>query len=280
MFRQDFPVRVLKNYGWAHSLHFNTDEEIIRSYQNTPKDWPWFIHLAEGTDEVAADEYQHLKKLGCLGVNTIPIHCVGLSIEDVKDSRHMAGQYRGHGSQMPFVWCPTTNIFLLEKDRHPDLGWNTMPHLGSDSRLTAEGDLLDELRYVSQKSTVENAWMNIFLVTSVHYRWHYVLKDKVKHIREEHSVDFVLIGDVEKAAYTLCNSSRKDLPCVMFDSIPQIGNPDIMVKFPHVQTIACTLDGIEKLMNVELARQVHRCTLKEQGLEVDALPQGKRFIFF
>ena len=66
----------------------------------------------------------------------------------------------------------------------------------------------------------------------------------------------------------------------MRDGIPQIGNPDLMAKFPHIQTVACMLDGVEKRMNISLARQVHRCKLKERGLEVDALPSGRKFWFF
>jgi hypothetical protein len=62
MYRKDFPVRVLRKYGWAHSLHFSTDEEIVASYRSTPKEWPWFIHLAEGTDQVAAG-ISELKRL-------------------------------------------------------------------------------------------------------------------------------------------------------------------------------------------------------------------------
>ncbi|MGB7340367.1 MAG: hypothetical protein WBC91_15830, partial [Phototrophicaceae bacterium] len=64
MFRKDFPVRVLKKYGWSHSLHFDSEADIIKSYKSTPKDVPWFIHLAEGTDDIAASEYQRLKKMG------------------------------------------------------------------------------------------------------------------------------------------------------------------------------------------------------------------------
>ncbi len=53
LFRKDFPVRVLKRYGWAHSLYLSSDEEIVASYRSTPPDVPWFIHLAEGTDSDA-----------------------------------------------------------------------------------------------------------------------------------------------------------------------------------------------------------------------------------
>ena len=74
--------------------------------------------------------------------------------------------------------------------------------------------------------------------------------------------------------------SRSMAQLIMRDGTPQIGNPDLMSKFTHIQTVACMLDGVEKRMNISLARQVHRCKLKERGLEVDALPSGRKFWFF
>ena len=86
LFRKDFPVRVLKRYGWAHSFYLSSEEEIKRSYQSTPKDVPWFIHLAEGTDEEAAGEYQRLKALGCVGQNTVLVHGVGIMMKGTIDA--------------------------------------------------------------------------------------------------------------------------------------------------------------------------------------------------
>jgi hypothetical protein len=283
MYRKDFPVRVLKNYGWAHSLHFSSEEEIVKSYQSTPKNWPWFIHLAEGTDDIAASEYQRLKKLGCIGINTVPVHCVGLTLDDVMESHNITEGHRGHyghGSQMPFVWCPTTNIYLLGKTGHPRMGWNTQYMLGSDSRLTADGDLLDELRFASKECSADYIFTFVFAVIKTEYRWQDDLKSKVEQLRSEDCADFIALPNSSNVSWDLCHSSRKDLSLVMRDGMPQIGAPELMAKFPNIQTLACTLDGVEKRINVELARQVHRCTLKEQGLELDALPNKRKFIFF
>ena len=54
------------------------------------------------------------------------------------------------------------------------------------------------------------------------------------------------------------------------------GDPEVMAKFAQVQTIPATLDGVPKAIHLALARRIHQCTLKEPGLEVDALPT-KRF---
>ena len=102
----------------APSLHFNTEQEVVESYRSTPQDWPWFIHLAEGTDEVAASEYQRLESLACIGLNkTVIVHVIGLrqagrthpASPDISTDL-IADEVRG------IVWCPSTNLYLPWQD--------------------------------------------------------------------------------------------------------------------------------------------------------------------
>lgn len=132
----EFVVRVVQRFGWAHSLYLEKD--ITASYRRTPRDVPWMIHLAEGTDQQAASELGYLDSCGCLQSNTILIHGVGLSPFD-----------RAHAivAGAGLVWCPSSNFFLLGKTAEVrEFAEAGRLALGSDSRLTADGDLLDELR--------------------------------------------------------------------------------------------------------------------------------------
>ena len=45
-----FPVNVVKECGWAHSLEFTPD--IAERFRKTPRDWPFILHLGEATDAV------------------------------------------------------------------------------------------------------------------------------------------------------------------------------------------------------------------------------------
>jgi hypothetical protein len=268
MYHNDFPVRVLKNYGWAHSLHFSTENEIQESYLRTRQGEYWFIHLAEGTDEVAANELSNLEKIIPLSLKMVLIHGIGLkpigdmwlpSIENL-------------------VWCPTTNHYLLNSIRNMHDDWKRIIWLGSDSRLTADGDLLDEIRFLRTQFAdipYEDILAMVMISTLGHPDAQELENLNLISIHGHYADWLAVKSDVD-----LTDTARSQLAAVCTAGIPQIGNPDVMAKFPHIETVACTLDGVEKRMNVELARQVHRCTLKEQGLEVDALPTGKRFIFF
>ncbi|MHB8629580.1 MAG: amidohydrolase family protein [Aggregatilineales bacterium] len=132
----NFPARVLQRYGWAHS--FALEPDLLATYRRTPRGAPWFIHLAEGTDGDAAGELVRLDALGLLRPNTVLIHGVGLSGDD---------RQRAIAAGAGLVWCPSSNSFLLGATADVrDFAQMHRLALGSDSRLTADGDLLDELR--------------------------------------------------------------------------------------------------------------------------------------
>jgi cytosine/adenosine deaminase-related metal-dependent hydrolase len=277
LFRKDFPVHVLKKYGWAHSLHFSTEAEIVESYRKTPKDTPWFIHLAEGTDEVAAGEYRRLMALGCIGKNTVIVHGVGISSRDSVDA------YKCGAS---LAWCPSTNLYLLEvklQALHELIirFWEAVA-LGSDSRLTANGDLLDELRVAFSIAC------QIDVGGDINYAPHWVIAtatelsarllsiQNVGSTKANSQADLIAIRSGNNAPYDLCASHRANLALVMRGGIPQIGDPEVMAKFPHVETVPATLDGAPKSIQIDLARRIVKCSLKEPGLEILEQPERRK----
>lgn len=266
LFRKNFPVRVLKKYGWAHSLHFSTDAEIVESYRKTPKDWPWFIHLAEGTDEVAAGEYQRLKALGCIGKNTVIVHGVGMTKADLEEAIEVIGG---------MVWCPSSNSYLLG-DTAKISTWDsrmTCVMIGSDSRLTNDGDLLDEIRAaIGTKFIYDHRDLLEMLFANP---GQFFDKEYQGHLLPDAYADWFAVPDDWK----FLGSYRADHALITIRGVPQIGDPDLMAKFPHIQTVSATLDGMPKAIHIDLARRIHQCTLKEPGLEVDALPTRRFFLF-
>jgi cytosine/adenosine deaminase-related metal-dependent hydrolase len=127
---------VVQRYGWAHSLAFETDMQ--RAFESAPPGAPFIVHLGEGTDERSAQEIVTLDELGALDSRTVIVHGVALT-----SAGHSLRRTRGAA----LIWCPTSNSFMLGKTVDPmflkDAGDVA---LGSDSALTAEGDLLDEIR--------------------------------------------------------------------------------------------------------------------------------------
>lgn len=136
IFDDNFPVRVVENYGWAHSLAFQAN--LRECFDATPPEAPFFVHAGEGTDEAAAEEIFKLDALGVLNEQTVLIHAVGFREE---------GWQLVRKSGASIVWCPSSNLFTLGRTISSEALSSGVPiALGTDSPLTAEGDLLDELR--------------------------------------------------------------------------------------------------------------------------------------
>lgn len=135
VFDVGFPVRVVRRFGWAHSLHFS--RELFKHYRDTPKRWPFLVHAAEGTCRRAWAEIERLRDARVLSARTVLIHGVALdtgTIELLKNFR------------TSLVWCPSSNLFTLGQTLQQevfDAGLSMA--LGTDSALTGKGDLLDEV---------------------------------------------------------------------------------------------------------------------------------------
>jgi hypothetical protein len=256
LFRRDYPVRVLRRYGWAHSLHFASDAEIVRSYRVTPRHIPWFIHLAEGTDDRAAGEYARLRALGCVGANTVLVHGVGMTAVDVADA---VGRVRG------LVRCPTTNDYLLGTVGD----WRAWAAagklaLGSDSRLTAAGDLLDELALAGSLAAVTTDAARMIGMGDVGHLAPGAHADWIA-LRGE---DWKKAGDMDaKNGVRTPAITRAKLALVVRGGVPQIGDPDVMARFPKLQTVPALIDGVPKRIERRLASRILACRIWEGGLE-------------
>jgi cytosine/adenosine deaminase-related metal-dependent hydrolase len=135
-FEQGFPVRVVKRFGWAHSLRFAPD--VAARSQNVSGRWPFLIHAAEGTDASAASEIPELERAGVLRRRTVLIHGVGIDCHSLKTLLRRRAS---------LVWCPSSNLFTLSRTLASEVLRSGIPiALGTDSALTCQGDLAAELR--------------------------------------------------------------------------------------------------------------------------------------
>jgi cytosine/adenosine deaminase-related metal-dependent hydrolase len=144
IFDREFPVRVVKRFGWAHSFAF---ANVAERFAAAPARAPFIIHLGEGTNAASCDEIFRLCDIGALQRRTVLVHAVGLNSE---------GWNRVQRSEAGVVWCPRSNLFTLGAtlDIRMLLDRGIPVAIATDSPLTAAGDLLDELRFAIDSSGI------------------------------------------------------------------------------------------------------------------------------
>jgi cytosine/adenosine deaminase-related metal-dependent hydrolase len=131
-----FPVHVVKECAWAHSLEFTPD--IAERFRNTPGDWPFILHLGEATDAAGEGEIFTLDRMGLLNKRTVIVHGVALGSRGVQ-------LMRKRGASL--IACPVSNLFTLSQTlKRSVFSSGVAIALGTDSALTATGDVLDALR--------------------------------------------------------------------------------------------------------------------------------------
>lgn len=263
-----FPVRVLKRFGWSHSLGLGLPDSSrsplhyglhpVESFAATPTDHPWIIHLAEGVDEIAASELDELDARGCLAENTVLVHGVGLTPQNVeKVIARRAG----------VVWCPGSNLGMFGRTLEPrGLMDNGRLALGSDSRLSGGFDLLDELRLAEAQSDCTPSEL-LRLVTEAGSRL--LRMPEVGGMAPGQVADFLLLRDNGGDPYrTLLTARRSDIALIVKDGHPVVADPEFVHWFESsaVPTTRVCLDGRPKLCATALVGHPG-CIELEPGLE-------------
>lgn len=254
----DFPVALLRDYGWSYALGWpGYGPPVPSSFAATPADHPWMIHLAEGTDATALAELDQLDRLGCLAANSVLVHGVGLRERDVD---------RVIASGAAVVWCPTSNHALLGRSLDPRrLCAAGRLALGSDSRLSGARDLLDEMRGVAARGELSPRQL-LGLATVDAAR---ILRLPGRgSLAPGARADLVIVEDRGGAAESsLTGIRRGDIRAVVRDGVPRIADPDFAEWFAAtgVDAVPVTLDGKPKLLAGPLAEPA--LLALEPGLE-------------
>jgi cytosine/adenosine deaminase-related metal-dependent hydrolase len=219
--QEEFPVRVLRHYGWAHSVALEAD--IRHTYSWTSKDEPFIVHACEGVDEVARRELAELDAVEALHDNTILVH--GLALDE-------QGVARVQDSGASLIVCPSSNRNLfgvlpdMDKLRRVD-----RIALGSDSPLTSDGDLLDELRFAIRYGGIgaEEAYRMVTEAPAKMLR----LPHGAGTIAEGTPADLIGVCDTgEDAAGRLKLLSMEDVELVMIGGRVQLCSEEIWVRLP------------------------------------------------
>jgi amidohydrolase family protein len=270
--RGRFPVRLVREFGWAHSFQLEDQPVGARGEVGgrvrqrcfaTPETRPFIVHAAEGVDQAARDDVARLETLGCLRRNTVLVHGVALNESVWK-------WLLCRGSSL--IWCPASNDFLFGRTipvrRFLDSSPEASKHLclGSDSRITGSRDLLDELRAAHAAAAVTGQELMQMVTTAAAD----VLQlPDAGRIAIGRSADLLVIPPTaDTAGDALLKTTRSDVSCVTIAGRPMVGDQRFggVFKARRTQVRMIVVDGIDRLADGGLAQHIARCPIHEPGV--------------
>jgi cytosine/adenosine deaminase-related metal-dependent hydrolase len=248
-----YPISVVRDYGWSHSLYIDGERSVAESKRATPAAWPWIVHAAEGQDAEAAAEFERLDALGCIGQNTILIH--GIALDPAQRARLAAA-----GGAL--VWCPSSNLRLFGKTAEvSDLISKRRVALGTDSRLSGSRDLLDELRLAAGLGGLAEGAL-AGLVTDV--------SASILRLPDRGALRPGLRADllVLPAKTQLADATRSDVRLVMIEGNARYGDADYMCASSSAGWTPVAVDGVPKMLDGNLVKLLASASTIEPGLEM------------
>ncbi len=272
VFEDDFPVRVVKRFGWAHSLAFGGD--VMEQFLRTPRDWPFIIHVGEGTDDLSRHEIYLLQEMGAFDQRTVCVHAVGLDHEGWALLETRNGLV---------VWCPSSNQFTLGRTLDRDVFDRSVPvALGTDSAITAHVTLLEELQAAAKVSGLSAARL-YSMVTETAARV-LRLEDGEGSPAEGGVADLIAVRDVGKSpCETLIRTTADDLRLVMTGGRVKLASPSVARGFTkervgHVPLRPLSVEGLGNFFVVADIEALSRTTAAALGSDTAIRLAGRRVL--
>lgn len=228
-----FPLRILRRYGWAHSLGYGGD---VATAKRRSRGRPFILHAAEGIDETAGVEIDRLDELGVLGPSTVLVHGMALSAAQID---------RLAATRTGLVWCPASNLWLYGKTAPIAELIDRVPvALGTDSTLSGSAHLLDELRCAATTGLAAPRQL-VAMVTTAAARI-FRLHDGRGTLEPGAPADLVLLRDRgADAADTLLASRPADVELVVVAGRPRLASPRMAAALGLGKPNLC-FEGVER----------------------------------
>ena len=218
----EFPVQIVSRFGWAHSLKF--EPYIYDKFRNTPLELPFIIHAAEGLDAESFEEIFQLDRMHLLDQRTVLVHGLALTPKTIS----LVNQ---HGASL--IACPTSNLFLFSRTLSCEQFASVQRiALGSDSPITAIGDLLDEVHYVRSEAGLDPN--TIYKMVTSNSAKILRLEYGAGHVTESGVANVIAVRAGNKTpASILSELNFKEIELVVRSGQVAMASPTVYERLPH-----------------------------------------------
>jgi cytosine/adenosine deaminase-related metal-dependent hydrolase len=256
LFDAEFPLHVPREFGWAHSLA--DPVQASERFRRTPDKSPFIIHLAEGTDTAARAEFDELASLIPLDDRVVLVHGLGLSTEQWQRMQQM---------RMGLVWCPVSNLFSLGQTLSlARVQGLSNVAFGTDSPLTAAGDMLDQIRFTAQELGAPARLLYRLVTTAASHLLR--LTRGEGSLQPGHVASFMAVRDrYTDPANTLVQISWRDVELVVESGRIVLLSASLAERIPSGLTDGMEpilVDGVERMLRAPV-RELLQQTIQALG---------------
>lgn len=142
----NMPINVLRAYRQCHSITLGNwwgGESPEVELQLAKGEMPFIIHLGEGKDGITKAEFGELLSRGLLKSNTLMIHGIAFSAEEIATIAMIGAS---------ICWCPSSNFYLIGETLKIDaaLKYHANVCIGTDSTMSGGINLIAEFMKIKE----------------------------------------------------------------------------------------------------------------------------------
>lgn len=236
--REEFPVRVQRRYGFAHSPGRNA--RLRATYRTSDRRVPWVVRAAEGSDPALRSELDALAAANVLRQNTVIARGTALEAGD-------APRLAAAGASL--AWCPEAD--RRQYGRTPPVraleAAGVRLGLGTDGAAAGARDLLSTAAVARQEAALdERALVELLTARSAE-----VARMPVGGLFEGAPADLVATGSLAD----LLSGDRRALSLVIVRGRARYGEPPLLAA-AGVETREVVVDGRARALEAGLAERL------------------------
>ena len=201
LFDHNFPVRVIRKFGWAHSLHFSPDlAERFRQHATESA----FHRSCRGGHgrRLLSRRSKDSTHMGVLDRRTVLVHAIALKPSDIEILQ---------ARKCSIVWCPSSNLFTYGRTFDLAARSPRVSRLRSARIRHSRPTAIWSMRSARQKASRQMSMERIFEMVTTRAASIFRLPKASGEIQEHGPADLVAVADHGQSPADALNNLVPDL---------------------------------------------------------------------
>lgn len=214
------PIIVPKNFRQCHSITLGNwwgGESPETEMQLSEGKVPFIIHLGEGTDGITKAEFGELLRRGLLKDNTLMIHGIAFSAEEIATIAMVDAS---------ICWCPSSNYYLIGETLKIDAAMKCKANvcIGTDSTMSGGVNLIAEFLKIREFFPAIPA-SELFRMVSTNAVKALKLPIEYAALNPDNCHNLLLVDMVERDPFeNLFSIEAASIKLLIVDGIPRFGD--------------------------------------------------------